>query len=120
MANAAQSLVLGPDFLLLVPHPAPAAAETEGKSALEQKPVPHPLAFVGGTISCPVPRRAWFDPEDPKTLEAVVSQTQETNTHQSSLDTAAIKENILLRPLAALSMTCHKWQGPIARGGKKE
>lgn len=118
LANEAQTIVLGQDFLLVIPHPTPRATATDTNSVADafcnavwkQWPPPHPLAFAGGPAGCPALQRAWMDPEDPRKPSAIVFQPLESTTHGSISDALALNEGALRRPLQALSLTCCDWR----------
>ncbi|KAL8435422.1 hypothetical protein Efla_005163 [Eimeria flavescens] len=121
VSKAAQSIVLGSNFLLLVPHPFPEAADCHAGSSgflgaassclWRQWPPPHPLAFAGGAVGFPALRRAWMDAEDPRQSLVVAFQPLDLADNgayqQSSL---ALNESALKRPLQMLSLSCCSWR----------
>lgn len=123
LTTAAQSLLLGPDFLLLIPHPTPSPPDSSDSnitsnasilaSLWRQWPPPHPIAFAGGPLICPALRRAWMDPEDPKSQTATVFQPQgEAYLYEENSVKLAMNEEALKKPMALLSLSCYTTVSP--------
>lgn len=127
LTSVAQSILVGPDFLLLVPHPTPPPVGSDAKGPLNtflsrlwrQWPPPHPLAFAGGAVGCPALSGAWMDPEDPRKSDAIVFQPLEFAAQEGNLDALALNDGALQRSLAVLSLTCCDWRHPIPRAAEE-
>ncbi|KAL8274630.1 hypothetical protein Esti_001459 [Eimeria stiedai] len=132
LSTSAQSLLLGPSFLLLIPHPNtelgvnqfPVGTCVEGCSAGDllwaDWPPPPPFAFAGGAAGFPNLRRAWMDAEDPRRSHLIAFKPLEVGINDSQKGGLAINDDIWKRPMHLLSASCCPWKRPSSHEDEEQ